>query len=275
MPIIRKIKSYLPSILLAVVIATAFFIHEGFPLIPDNLYQAKTNWEAAKAENTKALDALKQLNLDLHQGKITLDEFAKQQPALVEAYTQINQEKDELYERYEEGKAEAEFLQFETFQLFLGEFGWALGLFLYAFFNVLYIFYLKKAYPPLPVRGKLLLHGTLLFIGLFYTCYVFYSEDDFPRTWYFIAMALCAISLTLAGKYLVQAYFKRMAALRQSIDHLIHFVFRTRREHYRRVAVKALYAEEHKTPLPSPDTVEDNANAFEEDFYNTLEKVEV
>lgn len=274
-PIIQKSKTYLPSVLLAVVIATAFFIHMSFPLMPDDLYQAKTNWEAAKAENTTALNALKQLNFDLHQGKITLDEFAERHPALVEVYTQVNQEKNKLYKIYEDGKSETKFLQFGTFQLFLGEIGWAVGLLLYAFFNLLYVFYLRKGHNNIKVKGKIILHSTLLFIGLFYTCYVFYSKDDFSREWYFVAMVLATIALIIASKFIVDAYLKRITVLKENMDRLIRFVFRVRTKHYKKIGAKALYAEQHNIFLNPIETAADNANEFEEDFYETLDKIEL
>ena len=246
-------------------IATAFFIHMSFPLIPDDLYQAKTNWEAAKAENTTALNALKQLSFDLHQGKITLNEFTERHPALVEAYTQINQKKNELYKIYEGGKSEAKFLQFGTFQLFLGEIGWAVGLLLYAFFNLLYVFYLKKAHNNIKVKGRIILHSTLLFIGLFYTCYVFYSKKDFSREWYFGAMVLSTIALIIASKFIVDAYLSRMVVLKRNMDGLIRFAFRVRTKHYKKIGAKALYAEKNNVVLNPIETAADNANEFEED----------
>ena len=243
--------------------------------MPDDLDQARINWEAAKAENATALNALKQLSFDLHEGKITLDEFAKRHPDLVEAYNQINTEKNKLYEILIGFRSEAKFLHFNSFQLFLGEIGWAVGLLLYAFFNLVYIFYLKKAHDHVKIKGRILLHSTLLFIGLFYTCYVFYSKDDFGRGWYFAAMVLSTIALIIAGKFIVDAYLNRMAVLKDNMDGLIRFVFRVRTKHYKKIGAKALYAEAHNLFLNPVETAADNANEFEEDFYETLDNIKL
>lgn len=272
---IQKIKAYLPPLLLAVVIATAFFIHEGFPLMPDNYYQAEANWEAAKSKNSKALNALKQLNTELYRGKITSDEFSTRQPELMAAYELINKEKNELYEILERTESEARVLQFDSIQFFLGELGWAVGLLLYAFFNLLYIFYLKKGHNNIKIKGRVILHSIMLFIGLFYTCYVFYSKKDFSSGWYFMAMILSSIILIIASKFIVDAYLNRMAVLKENMDGLIRFVFRVRTKHYKKVAVKAMYGQDNGLVLNPTETVEDNINEFEEDFYETLDKTEL
>lgn len=271
----RKIKEFFTFVVLAVVIATAFFIHMSIPPMPAEYVPADANWVAAKAKNAATLNALKQLNFDLREGKITPDEFLQKQPALVDAYTQINQEKNELFGTLMNIKSEAKFLNFKSFQFFLGEIGWAVGLFLYAFANLLNTFYLRKRYIKREYTGKILLHSTLLFVGCFYIAYVFHSELDFAKIWYFVAMVLCTITLVFASKFIMNTYLKRTEYLRENIDRLLNFIFRIRAKHYREVSAKALYAEELNVVLDEENTVEDNNNTFEEDFYETLEKIEI
>ncbi len=216
--ITRKIKAYPLSILLAVVIATAFFIHMAVPPASEELEEANVEWDIARSENTKALNALKQLNFDLNQGKITSKEFLEKQPKLVEEYTKINKEKDELYNTISEIKSEAKFLHFKSFQYFLGEIGWAFGLFLYALANLFAVFRLKTSYGRQEFTGKIVLHSTLLFIGCFYTFYVFYAKDDFAQAWYILAMILCTFSLVMAGRLIADSRIKKAEVLRKSLE---------------------------------------------------------
>ena len=174
---------------------------------------AEAKWEAAKSKNAEILDALKQLNADFYQGNITLDEFARGQPALMEAYNQINKEKNELYEIAIKIQSEAQVLRFRSTHFLLGELGWAVGLLLYALVNVFHIFYIRTRLLRREFAGKLLLHGTLLFIGCFYTFYVFYSKDDFAQHWYILAMIFCTASLAIAGKLMADSYMKRAIAV--------------------------------------------------------------
>lgn len=271
----QKIRSYLLHIILAVVIATAFFIHESLPTMSDKLRKSEANWEAAKSKNATVLGELKQLNFDLSEGNITLEEFTARQPTLVKVYKKINKEKNDLYKILENDKSEARFFQFHSLQYFLGEIGWAAGLFLYALANLLNTFFLKKRYMRMEFTGKMLLHSTLLFVGCFYTFYVFYSEKDFSPVWYFFAMVLCAITLVFASKFIIDTYVKRSAYLKANIERLVAFIFRVRTTHYKKVAIKALYAEKQDTVIDRSETVTENADEFDEDFYKTLQKIDL
>lgn len=121
--------------------------------------------------------------------------------------------------------------------------------------------------------GKLLLHGTLLFIGCFYTFYVFYSEQDFAKIWYALGMVFCTITLIFACKFIIDTYTKRTEYLRENINKLIAFIFRIRTGHYRKVAVKAMYAEKQEVVKSKYGTVEDNYTEFDSDFYTTIHKI--
>ncbi|MEM9687610.1 MAG: hypothetical protein AAF934_11915, partial [Bacteroidota bacterium] len=77
------------------------------------------------------------------------------------------------------------------------------------------------------------------------------------------------------GVYQFNRFIARIALNKQqNMRNLIGFIVRVREKHYQRVAVKAMYAEKHKKPMHSADTVADNADEFEEDFYDTLGKVD-
>lgn len=268
--IIQTIKHYLTYVVLAVVIATAFFIHEGFSPIPDEFYQAKANWQAAKSEYNNALDKLKDLNAQLYNGSITTEEFSTRQYALFDDYTKANKKKNDLHEIATEIQSEAKFLHFKSFQFFLGEIGWASGLFLYALVNLFNTFYLKTRYVKREFAGKILLHSTLLFIGCFYTFYVFYSKKDFSPIWYFLAMALCSVTLVIASKYITDSYIKRTEYLRENIQKLIAFIHRVKNKYYKKVAMEAMYAEEKDVILDRDESAEENHNEFEDDYYKTL-----
>ncbi|MEM9687485.1 MAG: hypothetical protein AAF934_11270, partial [Bacteroidota bacterium] len=148
--------------------------------------------------------------------------------------------------------------------------------FFYALVNLISLFYLRTRYKFIKgeFTGRILLHGTLLFIGCFYTFYVFYSEDDFDRSWYVTAMVLCTVALVMASKFITESYLSRTRYLRKSIQRLIGLLFRIRSEHYEKVAVKALYAERQNVVL-TEDTVEENHREFNEDFYETMRKIDL
>ena len=245
----------------------------SIPPIPKEFNEAKADWEAAKLESANLLSELKKLNIDLYHGEITSDEFTEQQFSIVRAYIQISEERKRLHKIALEIQSEAKFLHFKSFQFFLGEIGWAVGLLLYALINLLHSLYVRNRYFKKEFTGKILLDSTLLFVGCFYTFYVFYTKDDFSKTIYFVAMLVCTVMLILASKLIVDTYSKMHQYLRDNINSLIAFIFRIRNKHYRKVATKAMYAEKHDIAIAKYGTLEDNYKEFDNDFYTTIHKI--
>ncbi|MEM9686804.1 MAG: hypothetical protein AAF934_07765 [Bacteroidota bacterium] len=256
--------------------ATAFFIHMSIPTISEKYKAAKANWQSAKSEYNDTLDQLKELNAQLYYGNITQEDFTAHQQIIYVKYIRINAKKNELHKVASEIRKEDQFLQFKSFQYFLGELGWAVGLFLYAFTNLLHAFYVRNRYFKKEFLSRILLHSTLLFVGCFYTVYVFYTKDDFSRTAYFVAMLVCTAALVVAGKLLVDAYAKMTQYLRDQIYDLVAFIFSIHKKHYRSMAVKARYAEQMRVVLKEDDkTVKERIEEFEEEIYETIDKVRV
>ncbi len=241
--------------------------------MPEEYNQAKAKWQVAKSESAAALSTLKQLHAQLYNNEIALEEFVKMQSTLYEEYIEVNQKQKKLHKIALDARSEAKFLGFDSFQYFLGELGWAVGLFLYAFANLLNTFYLKNRYLKREFTGKFLLHSTLLFVGCFYTFYVFYSRQDFAKIWYVLAMILCTVTLFFAAKFIIDTYTRRTEYLRENINKLIAFIFRIRNKHYRKLAVKALHAEKKDVVIDRFETVEDNYKEFDNDFYKTIHKI--
>ena len=102
----------------------------------------------------------------------------------------------------------------------------------------------------------------------------FNPHSDFPAYVYEIAFAITAVGIAWA-MYLFNNFITRLTLNKlQNMRNLIGFILRIHNKHYERIAVKALYAETHKEPMHCPDSVADNVNKFEEDFYDTLERVD-
>ena len=169
-----------------------------FPHLSEEVIFSKNQFNELKSQNTRALNELKKLNFDYADGLISKEEFLNLQPIKVNTYRPANKTKNQKYKEHQKLLSEKKFLGFDNFQMFLGEFGWALGLLLYSFFN------LFRSFSNNRVSGELIIHSTLLYIGLFYSCYPFIfpftSDADYPRTTYTISLVLCSVFL-IYGSY--------------------------------------------------------------------------
>lgn len=228
--IIQKIKKNFLYILFAVVCTAAFFVHMQLPSLSAEVSQSKENFLKLKNENTTALNKLKSLNFDLAKDKITIEEFQSQQKTLVNSYLLINSSKNVKYKEHQKLLKSERFLGFDNFQKFLGEFGWAFGLLMYALFNLLITFY-EKAKQNI---GKVIVHSTLVYIGLFYSYYPFKfpftPDSDYSRSTYFWTMLLTTLAVVI-GSYLIADYFrKHIQSLLLNIKDLIGFMFNNTKE---------------------------------------------
>lgn len=167
-------------ILLAVVCATAFFIHESLADVPKQYLEAISSHVSEKQKRTELLNIFKNKFKDTPEYK---------------AYYKQKVITDEAYEELEIVRKNISFLGFEDVQQFLGEFGWALGLFLYAFFN----FTNTYQEPNRSRKGKLILHITLLIISLYFMYWAIYYKQDFDKITYLIFAILtsCAIAVSV------------------------------------------------------------------------------
>lgn len=242
---IQKIKNNIIYYLLAVVIAAAFFAHETIVPTDENIELLRSEWKSTKIKNKVALNTVKNLAI----GTPEYDEYIK-----------INTLNKEAYEKLKVAKENASFLGFQSFRLFLGEFGWAFGLLIYAIFNIATTLRRKGA----TYFGELALHSTLIFIALFYVRWCFMTTDYGTIT-YITVNLLCSVGLILAMYWFVTYKNK---AYQITID----FLYKIRNYHYKTVATKASIAEMHSNPADGIP-VEKQIKAFETEFDNTLQKV--
>ncbi len=169
--------------------------------------------------------------------------------------------------------SENKFLGFKNLSVFLSAFGTYFAFFCASSF----FFWIKNFIDPQykdVIKIINIIGGVFVSISVYFLLWVFNPHSDFPSYVYHIVFVIIAVLIAYA-MYLLNNFVARVSFNKlQNMRNLIGFIVRTRDKHYQRVAVKALYAEKHKKPMSSKDTVADNANEFEEDFYDTLEKVD-
>lgn len=177
-----KVKDLL-CYLLAVVCATAFFAHEFVPDKTQKEISLRQTWQQEKVKRTKLLNSLKQST----EGTAAYDKYLKQKEATDNAYNALSAVKNEK-----------RFNGFKSFQQFLGEFGWAFGLLLYAIFNLSRVNSFKDD------KGLVILHTTLIFIALYFItwCVSPSHVQDFEKPTYLIYSLFASLSVLL-GMYVV------------------------------------------------------------------------
>ena len=166
-----------------------------------------------------------------------------------------------------------EFIGFRNFRQFL----YAFGIYFAFFCASSFFFWIKHFIDPQyqsVVKIINILGGIFVSISAYFLLWVFIPVSDFPDYVYEIAFVLTAVFIAY-GMYLLNRFVARIALNKlRNIKNLVGFMLRVRDKHYERVALKALYAEKRNRPMDSPDTVAENIDEFEEDFYETLEKVD-
>lgn len=171
-------------LLLAVVCATAFFIHESIDDVPKSYSEVVNTYLSEKEKRTELLNIFKNKFKDSKEYK---------------AYYQQKVTTDEAYGELEEAAQKISFLGFEDVQQFIGEFGWALGLFLYALFNFINT-YME---PNRSRKGKLFLHFTLITISLYFIYWALYQYQDFEKSTYFLFSIITSVLIAI-GVHLIQ-----------------------------------------------------------------------
>ncbi|WP_044398874.1 hypothetical protein [Lacinutrix sp. Hel_I_90] len=195
---------------MAVACATAFFCHETLASKSNELIEKTEIWEAAKAKRTQALNVLKDNASGTQDHNIYLVEKIKTDQAFEDLEAVIEKER---------------FLQFKNLQQFLGEFGWASGLFLYSLFNLIITLIRKtKTY-----YGELGLHTTLLYISFFYLRWAFLKED-YSNWQYILTNLVCITTLIIATYYFVERKLQDVENLLYNIRLLTRHIVKSKPE---------------------------------------------
>ncbi len=192
-------------VLLAVVCTTAFFIHESIADVPKPYLEAVNQHISEKAKRTDLLNALKNKFKDSPEYK---------------AYYEQKIITDIASKKLEKVSKEIRFLGFEDFQQFIGEIGWALGLFLYALFN----FINSYIEPNRARKGKLFLHLTLLTIALYFIYWALYNHQDFEKTTYLLFSLATSLAIAISVYIIIDKRYKQIKAYMLNIRDLVGFV---------------------------------------------------
>ncbi len=201
---IRKHSFYY---ILAVVCSTAFFIHE---FIPDN------------SDKYLEIVQIHQNSKDIR--KSTRNEVLESQKGteLYDKYYTAKIETDRLWNEVLDYQSKEKFLGFKSVQQFLGEFGWAFGLFIYSIFNI-YITFIKNRNTK---YGEIILHSTLNFISLYFVSWALQqSTPDYTKSSYVIYSILMTISIVWGTSKLVRYKENYIKSLFLNIRDLIGFMF--------------------------------------------------
>jgi hypothetical protein len=194
-------------IFLAVVCATAFFIHEFIPDVNESYDIALNKTKIEKDKRSVLLNKLKVAH--------------KYSPEYIAYYAQ-KIKFDKAWEEFQNVRKDISFLGFEDFQQFIGEFGWAVGLFIYALFNFINTF----IEPNRSRKGKLFLHFTLITIALYFIYWALYHYQDFEKTTYLIFAVITSILISI-GIYLIhQKRYKLINSYLLNHKDLVGFILK-------------------------------------------------
>lgn len=185
--IMVRVKNNLFYFLLAVVLTSAFFAHEAFVSDFDSTKNLKHIWEIKKDQRTVALESVKNLAINTPEYK---------------AYWATKLETDKAYADLKKGLDEAKFLGFNNRQQWMGEFGWAFGLFLYALFNVVMALIKKQA----TLLGRVFLHGTIMVIACIYLRWTFFNTGEDYLKWEYVLFSIVSSVLIITGVFLLVSY---------------------------------------------------------------------
>lgn len=187
--IMEKIKTYLPYATLAVALVTAFFVHESIASKNPEIELASSQWQQAKLKRTEALNAVKKLTLNSTEYNLYLIE---------------KQKTDALFIRLNALTEENKFMGFPNFQYFLGEFGWAFGLFLIGIYLTVRDCVRNTKLLP----AEMLINGTVITIALFFMSWATNGTEgftDFDKSTYIVFNILLSI-ITCIGTYIIVKY---------------------------------------------------------------------
>ncbi|WP_157560179.1 hypothetical protein U8527_03090 [Kordia algicida OT-1] len=192
-------------IFLAVVCATAFFIHEIVPEVPESYIEAMESFHKEKNKKSALLKDFK--------------EAYKQSPEY-KAYNKQKIISDEAFNKFENVVEEISFLGFEDFQQFLGEFGWSFGLFIYSLFN----FVNTYREPNRARKGKLILHVTLLVISLYFIYWALYKYQDFEKITYLVFSIITSFAIAISVHLILLKRYIQNKSYQLNHQDLIGFI---------------------------------------------------
>ncbi len=191
---------------LAVVCATAFFVHEFVPVNSLEFVNIVKEHSSSKAERSNTRKAV----LDSQKGT-----------ELYEKYYLAKTKTDELWADVLVMKEKEKFLNFKTFQQFLGEFGWSFGLFIYSLFNIIMV-RLRNGESK---SGETALHSTLLFISIYFINWATLPSDYSKITYVIFTVSMCVLIVS-SVYFLLRSKRKYIDHLKNTIRSFFHFFYK-------------------------------------------------
>ena len=186
----KRVKTYLPYFLIAVTLVTAFFAHES--LVTENIERKnlETQWIEAKSKRTIALNAVKQLAVDTPEYNAYLVEKENTKQLFIKLNASVEKE---------------QFNGFPNFQYFIGEFGWAFGLFIIG----LYMMFRDLIRKSPTLKAEMIINGTVLTISLFFITYALWPinylpKGDFSKTTYIFFNIITATFICFGANLLIK-----------------------------------------------------------------------
>lgn len=196
--------------LLAILCSCAFFVHEFFPVHSTefvnivNIHSKSKDIRKDARNKVLELDVLKET-----------EEF--------NLYLRSKKETDLLWDQVLDLKSEENFAGFRSFQQFLGEFGWAIGLLIYSIFNLsVSLFRNKKS-----VVGEVSLHSCLTFIAIFFISWALQqSSPDYDKSHYVVYSIVITTIIVLSTYYLLKRKINYIDHLKNSIRWFYKFMYK-------------------------------------------------
>lgn len=196
--------SILYYFLAVVFISAAFFVHELTDPITseyDTLYQ---EYKDSKEPRKKALTVVKNLSKGTPE---------------YEAYLTTKKNTAIAFKKLKQQEEADKILGFDNLNQFLGELGWALGITFYSLLMLILTYYKSRT-----SKGEYILHGTLLFIGLFYVYYTIRTTQDYSKFTYMFAAFVSSTAIVLATHFLLKEKRYYIQSLLRNIRNLVGFV---------------------------------------------------
>lgn len=196
----------IPYLLIAVLLGTAFFAHESVIFENyDSINKANSKYRSALSIMEKKRDSL----IETLKGSDIYIEYKTAQNDATRAYEPVRI-------AYEEIK----FYEFNSLQQFVGEFGWALAVFIYSLINLIITFFKKDE----TILGKTFLHATILCISIFFIRWCF-THEDFSKATYIVVNVLSTTFLIISCYIYVAYKEKRINDLKVIVHDALGVIF--------------------------------------------------
>jgi len=115
------------------------------------------------------------------------------------------------------------------------------------------------------------LANLVLLVGCFYLFYTFIPMQDFSKSTYYLMLLVLGFGLLKLMVMFHVIALRIEIQLRNKIQNLVAFLFKTKDVHYKNIAVKAVAFEQTHAPIDGV-TAQSQINEFDNEFWHELEK---